>query len=514
VSLILVVGCLVANGATYYVDQTAGNDSSTGTSPTAPWKNCPGMSGTAAYTGSGSLAAGDTVNFDKGDTWQVSSGSNGGLYLVGGVHYVGNGAFGTGTKAIIRANGACEAGVVRFRDHPTVATVFEGFQVDANGQVTNGVDINTAFWQLMNGATKRVKDCEVHHTWSRTSLNQYRYGIIVSNHGGTGGYAENVEIINCIVHDTSRDALCLYPGDENGNCRIKNITVRGCEVYNTGQDPDYGAGSGILVKGYVQDATIEYNYVHDTKGALMFVNGNETNHFGVGPTNIHIRYNIFNGATGLGGAILIYDGASGQDPKDLKVYGNIVYNNHSLGGIWLDSGLGNTLHLLLYNNTFYNAPVIINNSSATVTAFEFKNNIVYYTGGVPLQDPQGKITSHSGNIFYRNTGTLVSSGGTNYSSGNLASYEPSASSGNPLFKNTGNLPTGFTGTYGTNLAPNSDGLSLQQTSYGIGNGTTLVSPYNGSINTVTRPPGGGWDIGAYQHQAAVQVPAPTNLRIL
>ena len=75
----------------------------------------------------------------------------------------------------------------------------------------------------------------------------------------------------------------LYPGDDNANCRIKNITVRGCEVYNTGQDPDYGAGAGIIVKGYVQDAFIEYNYVHDTQGALIFVNGNENNHFGVGP---------------------------------------------------------------------------------------------------------------------------------------------------------------------------------------------------------------------------------------
>ena len=127
--------------------------------------------------------------------------------------------------------------------------------------------------------------------------------------------------------------LCLYPGDENANCRIKNITVRGCEVYNTGQDPDYGAGAGILVKGYVQDAYIEYNYVHDTQGALVFVNGNENNHYGVGPTNIHVRYNILDGDSAQG-AILVYDGQSGDDPKDLKIYGNIIYNGTS----WEDYG--------------------------------------------------------------------------------------------------------------------------------------------------------------------------------
>jgi hypothetical protein len=169
----------------------------------------------------------------------------------------------------------------------------------------------------------------------------------------------------------------------------------------------------------------------------------------------------------------------------------------------------------MYNNTFYNAPVVINNNSATVSVFEFKNNIVYYTGGTPLTDPQGKITSHSNNIFYRGTGTLVSAGGVNYTSSTLSTYESSASSGNPSFKNTGTLPTGFTGNFGTNLAPNNDGLSLLQTSYAINTGIALASPYNGSINSITRPSGSGWDRGAYQSQsAALQPGPPSNLRVV
>ena len=322
----------------------------------------------------------------------------------------------------------------------------------------------------MNGATKRVKDCEIHHTWSRQSSGQYKYGIIVSNFGGAAGYAENVEIINCVVHDTSRDAVCLYPGDVDANCRIKNIIIRGCEVYNTGQDPDYGAGAAILVKGYVQDAFIEYNYAHDTKGAMMFVNGNETKHYGVGPTNIHIRYNIFTGNTSHG-AIRIYDGRSGQDPKDLKIYGNLVYNSTAGGGFYIASGLGNQLSLRMYNNTFYNAPVVILNNRASVTLFEFKNNIVYYDGGVPLTDAGGQITSHSNNIFYRGSGTLVRSSGVDYNSSNFkGSYEGTASSSNPLFTSMANFPTGFTGAYGVDMAPNKDGFSLQQNSPAISKG--------------------------------------------
>jgi hypothetical protein len=509
--LIMITESLTANAATYYVDHSVGSDANGGASSSSPWKNCPGM---AAYSGIGTLRPGDTVYFNRDETWLVSGAQ--GIYLTGGVKYIGN-SWGTGGgKARIVASTDLDAGVVRFRDHLTFQTVFEGFNIDGNGKVTTGVDINHRYCSLMNGATKRVQDCEVHHTWSRQASGQYKYGIIISNHGGTGAYAENVEIIGCVVHDTSRDALCLYPGDEDANCRIKNITVRGCEVYYTGQDPDYGAGGGIIVKGYVRDAVIENNYVHDTKGAIMFVNGNERNHYGVGPTNIHIRYNIFTGNT-RHGAIRIYDGPSGKDPKDVKIYGNLIYNSTASGGFYIGSDLGNTLSLQMYNNTFYNAPILVSDNAATVTMFEFKNNIVYYTGGVPLTDAKGQITSHSNNIFYRGNGTLVLSNGVNYSSSNLTtSYEPTGSSSSPMFKNTANLPTGFSGVYGVNMAPKDDGLSLQPGGPGIKKGIALSSSFAGSINSVDRPAGGEWDIGAYESRlgASRAQDPPTNLKIV
>jgi hypothetical protein len=488
-------GPFAVEAATYYVDESAGSDRNSGVNPSAPWKNCPGMSD---YSGTGALRPGDTVYFDRSNTWLVSG--TGGIFLTGGVSYIGN-SWGSGTgKAHFQATSAMDSGVVAFADHPIIPTTFQGFNVDANGQVTSGVNINWAHSSLQNGATKRVQDCEVHNSWSRTSLNQYQYGLIISNHGGPGGYCENVEILNCAVHDTSRDGICLYPGDENENCRIRNIIIRGCEIYNTGQDPDYGAGAAILVKGYVQDAFIEYNYAHDTKGAVMFVNGNETKHYGVGPTNIHIRYNIFTGNTSHG-AIRIYDGRSGQDPKDLKIYGNLVYNSTAGGGFYIAADLGNRLSLRVYNNIFYNAPVVILSNHASVSLFEFKNNIVYYSEGVPLTDAGGQITSHSNNIFYRGTGTLVSSSGVNYNSNNLqGSYEETASSSNPLFTNIVGFPTGFAGAYGVDMAPNKDGFRLQQDSPGISKGIALPSGFGGSINSVNRPTSGAWDVGAYEHR--------------
>jgi hypothetical protein len=498
-SVCLTAGSFAPKETTYYVDQTFGSDRNSGTRPGAPWKNCPGMT---AYSGSGVLHAGDTVYFNRGDTWLVSGTQ--GIQLTGGVTYIGN-SWGTGDgKARIRADADLDAGVVRFRDHPTCQTVFEGFEVDGSGKVTSGVDINHRHWSLMNGATKRVQDCEVHHIWSREAIGQYKYGIIVSNFGGVDGYSENVEIVNCVVHDTSRDGICLYPGDENENCRIKNIIVRGCEVYNTGQDPDYDAGAGIVVKGYVQDAVIEYNYVHDTKGATMFISGNERKHYGVGPTNIHICYNIFTGNTPHG-AIRIYDGRSGKDPKDLKIYGNLVCNNMAGGGLYIGSDLGNTLSLLVYNNTFYNAPVIVSPNCAIVTAFAFKNNIDFYSVGVPLTDAMGQIAVHSNNVYCSGSGTVVASRGLKYNSSSLKSgYEVTASSSDPLFKGAANLPTGFVGAYGVKMKPNSDGLSLRRGSPGINKGIALRNRFCGSINSVRRPTTSGWDIGAYQHSPAVR----------
>lgn len=509
---IAAVACLAstaleAYAATYYVDQGAGSDTNTGTSPGAAWKYAPGMAG---YTGRAALAPGDTVYFNSGSTWSVSGTQ--GLYLTGGVTYIGN-AWGSGTRATLRASSSIATAVVRFRDHSTLPTTIRGFDVDANGMVTNGIEMNhSQYAGPLTGATKRIDDVIVHRVYSRQSQGTYRYGIIVSNHGGSTGEVANVEILNSVVHDISRDGLPIYPGDENANCIVRNVVVRGNTIYNTGQDPDYGAGAGIVVKGRVIDTTVENNYVAATKGAGIFVNGNESNHFGYGPTNIHIRNNIVNVNT-VHGSIRLYDGSSGGDPKDIKIYGNLVYNNTLNGGLLLESDLKSSNTLRVYNNTFYNAPVVVANSSASFPVFEFKNNIVHSTSRVPFTD-NGKLTAHGNNLFYGGS-TLVRSNGVSYSASNLSAYESSALSSDPQFANTGALPTGFKGTYGQDLMPNAAGLALQAGSAGIDRGVALASPYNRSVNSMARPAGNGFDIGAYEASdgAAAALPAPTNLRV-
>ncbi len=495
-----------AQAAIYYVDALAGNDGNAGNSETAAWKNAPGMD---SYTGSGTLAAGDTVYFHSARTWAVTGSQ--GIYLTGGVAYVGN-AWGTGTRATLLANSDLASAVVRFRDHQTRPTVFQGFDVNANGKVANGIEMNHSFYAgPLTGAMKRIDSSIVRNVWSRTSLGQYRYGISVSNHGGTAGEVANVEILNTVVHDISRDGLVLYPGDENANCIIRNIVVRGNTVFNTGKDPDYGAGAGIIVKGRVIDATIENNYVTATKGAGLFVNSNESNHFGYGPANIHIRNNIVNVDT-VHGSIRVYDGSSGSDPKDLKIYGNIVLNNPN-AGLLLDSDVGGSNQIRIYNNTFFKAPVRIQNTSATFPVLEFKNNVIYSPAAVPMIE-NGRLTAHSNNVYFGGS-TLVASAGRNHTAATLGAYEPSASSLDPNFRDVSALPDGFTGRFGVDMLPNKSGLSLSPGSVGIDRGAALGIAFGASVNGVSRPAGAAWDIGAYEAgDAVVRLPAPQNLRIV
>ena len=481
VALLPLAYSLTANAAIYYIDQTNGNDNNSGTSTSSPWKSSPGM---VSYTGSGTLQSGDIVYFDRDDTWSVS-GSPQGFYLLGGVSYIGDeweaDSGSSGYRATIRAvNDFNNNGVVRFRDHPTIQTLFKGFEVDVNGMAANGIDINHGFWSLMNGATKRVENVEVHHVFTEQSKGEYKYGIAMSNFGGNNGILENVEIINCSVHDIGRDAIVLYPSDDP-NSRIGNITVRGCEIYNTGQDPGYSEGHGIVIKGWVYNSTIENNYIHNVNSSAIFVSGPENNGSQRSADNVHIKNNILT-TQDNNGIIRLYK----KGTKNIKLYGNIIYDNNATGGLSLGGNSG-TLDLLVYNNTFYNTFVDLGAHSSSVSSFELKNNIIQYASS-QLRNSSA-IQSQSNNL-------LVST--------------------NPGFKDPNNKPTGFIGVYRVDLRPNADGLSLNAGSSAIDGGTALATAYSGSINSISRPQGAAWDIGAYEFSSTgtVSLSPPSNLRII
>ena len=471
-----------ASGNTYYIDQSVGNDVNDG-SEGAPWKNCPGMEGTSDHTGSGSLSADDTVYFDRSDTWLVQdNGATPGWDLVGGVHYVGDEwdpeVVGV-SKAIIRAEGRCEAGVVRiWDDHATIHTILEGFDVDGNNQVANGIDINHRYSKSggLTGALKVVRDCDVHDNYGDgVGAGDYRYGIIVSDNSTAGNDwpVANVLIEGCTMINSPRDGITIYPGD---NGEVYNVTVRRNEVHTTGSDPSYSEGHGIVWKGNVHDSLVEYNYVHDVAASALFVNGPETGP-GVGPVDVVAQFNLFHSAIN-DGAMRIF----GTGTKSVTLMGNIIFENTTGGGLSL-SGNSDALTLLVYNNTFYRSYIDFA-GEGTGNTVVCRNNIVDPVSGTAIQNATGVTQSNN-----------VTSG--------------------IVYKNASNLPTVFVGPF-LGLEPNNDGLSIPFPSPTIIDaGFDLGLSFNRSVNSIARTT---YDIGAYEYAEdsggdPLGPSAPINLRV-
>jgi hypothetical protein len=484
-------------GATYYVaNAPLGNDSNPGTE-SEPWAHCPGMPG---WAGSTTLEPGDTVYFDSGGTWETSSGSAL-LQIVGGVTYDGS-TWGSDTRATLRATGSLHCSVINLmEDDPSESTVIRGFEVDANGQETSGIAIN---WPQsagsMTGATKRIEDCVVHDVYSRSAAGSYEYGIVISSGWGGDRHVSNVEVLDSVTYNISRGGINVYAANDYPNSSISNVLVRGCDIYATGQDPNY-AGSALAAKNHVIDVTFEYNTIHDPVRGIGI--GISTHAAGfTGPENLTIRHNIISNSAHAG----IY--VQGYGDKSMDIYGNLIAQNR-YHGINFAGSLADSLTARVYNNTFYqnyepewDSEVRVQANSAVISALEIRNNIIYSDSDTRcLIDDEGNITNHSNNVYYRPGGdTLVIADGVSYTAGNVGLWEPTALTGDPLLEDPSDLPTGFTGAFGGDIKPDSDGLNVTAESPARDAGAALAAAYNSSINSIARPSGAGWDIGAYEFQ--------------
>lgn len=502
--LFIVLMATTSFAATYYVDNRAGSDSNPGTS-NQPWKYSPGMAG---WSGNASLSAGDIVYFNSGAVWTGSGGSSL-LEAKGGVTYDGS-TWGSGTRATFQANGSFSRSVINIMsDHSSIETVVRGFHVNANRQSTSGMTVNWPNSIMLTGATKRIENCVVHNIDPAASA---RYGIKV---GATNNReTHNVEILNTTVYDTPRTALSVYAAVTSSANIIKNVTVRGCEVYNGGLDAAAG-GNALSMKNNVQNAVFEYNYVHDANGRGISI----SNTSGIqGPTGGIVRHNIVYN-NNKGGIIFAQSGNKSAD-----IYGNLIFKNKDNGsggsGIYFESDLSGTITSNIYNNTIVenaNGEILFGSSSASFSKVSIKNNLFYsLSGKTPLVSSKaGSFTSCFNNAYYRpGGGTLIKDGGSSYSAGNIESnVDPTAIilTASPL-ENVSNLPTGFIGTNRNELKPNTDGLSIKAGSVLNGGGTILGNAFNSSINNVVRE---AWDIGAYELGSTKAAPMPPqNLKIL
>lgn len=497
-----------ARAADYYVDNgaTAASDGNAGTMA-MPWQRCPGMEG---WSGSATLRPGDVVHFQNERTWSISSGLAV-LEATGGVTYDGS-SWGAGTRATFRTTGDIDLSVITFqRDDATMPTVVRGFEVDAGGQVNSGIAINyPRVIRDLTGATKRIEDCVVHGVHSSSAAGEYEYGIVVSS--GYGGHVvSGVEIIGCTTYDISRGGVNVYVANDMPSSHIDDVIVRGCDIYQTGTDPDY-AGSAFALKNNVRNVVVEFNYIHDSvNGAGIGVGTVEMDAGFTGPENAVIRHNIVTGHPFVGINFYMFGGLSAD------VYGNIIANNR-YQGLRLMHALGPTA-LRIYNNTFvgdhddaWAHEILIQSNDGTVSAIEVVNNLVVALAGtVPYVDEDGDVTRHANNLYYREGGgDLAQSAGTSYSASDVTTWEPTALTAAPGLTSLMDVPHGFAGTYGVDLQPNTTGLALLATSGARDVGADLGAAFATSINTVMRPAGAGWDIGAYEYSDGSPPPPPTD----
>lgn len=508
--------------ATYYI-KTGGNDASAGTSDETAWATTARVMATTGY--SNIVTSGDTVYFRSQDTWS-SSGTPLVLNATAGVTYDGS-TYGSGTRAKFVGTAGANSGVYEVVRIFVSNVIFKGFEIDG-GAKYDTIGINVGHRVSADIANVTIQNCVVHNVGDNNS-NGWPYGIIISS--GDGHTTSNVTVIDNEVYDTARGGLNLYASWTTANNKVTGVTVRNNYVHGAGR---YFNASGMDICNDIENSTIEYNVLSDSGSGIAIrvsPSGEGPENVTTAPTNVTIRYNLIRHNKIFG---IFYQVDDRGLPFLVHIYGNLFvdngYNaNNPADGAELRLDLGSSESVFnVYNNTFYTTTNPNRNQSGMIllglgdlsdtgATINFKNNIVYADISSSdetfrtIWDRWGVLAgTHSNNLIYRSSGAsdllVFDKNTSSYNRSTLTNWEATAKNTNPAFSG-GTLPTGFSGTYGTNMVPNTDYFQLTTDSPAKDTGATLAS-YTGCINgaglttPITRPVGSAYDIGAYEYGTA------------
>ena len=472
--------------ATYYV-KNGGNDNATGIAPETAWATIARVKATTGYDNI--VTDGDTVYFDRQGSW---SGTAVVLSTTPGVTYDGITYTTSGSqvraKLIATAQGGARDAVVAINGTSTITTVLKGFEVDCNdiGVTGLGVGFNSS-----SASNILIDNCVIHNTLNAG----WYYGMVVSY---ANSVVSNVTVQNCEGYDTAQEIFCVYNA-EGGSA--SNILFRNNILHDGGTSTTVGGYNvGFEIKNNTNGVTMEYNTIYNCAWGIHL----HADAYGT-PVNTVIRYNLIYNCRDIG---INWQNTRGGN-MTTNVYGNLFYGNAS-SGAYQDLRLPGNSNINIYNNTIYNTntlstgAVYIASGGGTVN---FRNNIVYTTNSPGVYDSGGYLT-HSNNLIYRASGNAVTDNGSSYTSAQITNWDNTAVGTAPNFSG-GTLPTGFSGTYGSNMVPNTDYFQLTVDSPAKDTGATLAS-YTGAINgaglttPITRPVGSAYDIGAYEYGTVAQ----------
>jgi hypothetical protein len=488
--LILLFSC-PGWGATYYV-KAGGNDSLNGLSDATAWATISKVQST--------VTGGDTVYFRSLDTWTSSSDQVLNA-TIAGVTYDGS-TYGSGIRATFQATANLQA-VVKVK---ASNITFRGFNINMNSKVTGGIYIGS--YATSSVSNLIVTNCKIHD-----NADGWVYGIHAAP------FYSNVTVSNVIITDneiynTAHEGLAIYRswGATPINAKIDGLIARNNIIHHTGLTGRMTYGDGIYIANDVDNVTIEFNTIYSAYRGLTVLTSQDDRakngplYYG-SPNGLIVRYNLlYNNEIGI--MMQAGDGMQG----DGDFYGNLILNSTSRSiSISADELLytWGTSVFNFYNNTIYNTVGTIPDVQVAeyyrfygTPTFTFKNNIIYTSNATPLRDKNNYLV-HSNNLIFRSSGASDEHvyNGTSYNRSGVTTWEPSAQNTAPNFTG-GTLPTGFSGTYGTNMVPNTKYFFISSGN-ALNNGATLRSPYNGCIN------GAGlatplirttYDIGAYQYK--------------
>lgn len=488
--LLLFSLCLNSSAATYYVDYASGSDAANGTSSGTPFQHCPGDT---AATGNANrtLSAGDTVVFHGGIRYDIASsgtisanasGSAGSLitYLSG---HLAAPQWGT-DPAIINGTNASSSGSINGAMDLSGFSYLVADGIAFVGSQASGAPYKSCIGGHWNsGGNITIRNCSMSNS---TACGIYLSGnfsssapstFVISNcliqnvsaHGIFFRYGmTNLQILNNTILNCGQESNLSLTGDNiagfglDGTGLNMNLVIRSNELANAPNK------SPIIFSIYDVGAVVEQNFIHGGFGFSGFdLNGTHT--------NLTIRNNVW-------------------DMQSANFYGPITFNT--------DQGTRYADGVYIYNNTMrttVSTPGMVvyfgRGDNTSTTAFwnvAVTNNIVIQsTSGKPIvvvaanQAGTGAIVDAAtfgcdyNNYSGTGTATPFSWRGTNYSFGDWKTV-------------TGDDAHSLTN------APSLDGNLMPTLGANVIDAGTTLSGFNVDKNSVTRPQGSAWDIGAYE----------------
>jgi hypothetical protein len=468
--------------ANYYVDYAAGADTNNGTTTETPFKHCPGdnnATDTAAVT---TLAAGDTVYFKGGVTYNGMvdwdwSGSEGNP-----ITYDGNsaGTWGTG-RAVIDGGNSYFGNFKSSGDRSYITVNYFELKDPRYNFLSdeNACDYIIATNNICHGAGDDVQ----------------LDGAGFVTYGG-----EHWEVAYNTIYDCYNQAFILYPGSY---WKIHHNDITDKCIWGIRIDTNL-SNAGDCTGNEIYNNSIHDIYYYDDKGPhtdfiFLSTDGSDS----IIGTKIYnnLIYNDYDfPEPGAGATAFIYisTGHAGGTIEDTEIWNNVFFNSHSYYMVELYSASATISNTKIYGNSFGggNTPLrFYGTSGFKIDGLYLKNNAVHAGADVVMyiDDPNSNVINaeYDYNCWY-STNEGPFDGLT------WAQWQTAGNDANGL----------FTDPQFVSLNVANWDLQLQDESPAIDQGVDLGASYNADILGVARPQEEGWDMGAYEHAGGAPPGAP------